>query len=85
MSPPIITINQPITALVVIVLLSLVHAVLWFRVLQKTEMQIGIPIFGAFCAFISAFFAPLLLVPLLIAALAPWPVRKPRSVKIRRN
>ena len=82
--PPIITINNPITGLVLILVLATIHAALWFRILQKTEMQIAVAIVGAFCAFVSAFFGPLMVVPLAIAALAPWPVSRPRSVKIRR-
>ena len=77
-------IDRPITALVVALVVSLIYSAAWFRILQKTELPIAIAILGAFCAFGSAFFGPLMIVPLAIAALAPWPVRKPRSVKIRR-
>lgn len=76
--------RYPLLAYGVIFILGILHGALWFRILQKTELPLIYPIVGGLCAFLSLFSGSLVLVPLLVAALKPWPVSEPPYVRHRR-
>lgn len=76
--------QYPLVAIALVIILGILQALAWFRILQKTELPPVYAIVGALCSFGSVFVAPLFIVPLAIAALKPWPVSEPPYVRRRR-
>lgn len=69
----------PLVWIVLVVVFGALQAAAWFRILQKTELPPIYWIVGAACSLGSILFGPLMVVPLAIAALMPWPVSQPPS------
>lgn len=76
--------QYPLVAFGLVFAFGVLHGVLWFRIFKKTELPLIYPIIGALCAFLSLFMQPLVLVPLLLAALKPWPVSEPPYLRRKR-
>ncbi len=77
--------QYPLVAFVLVGIAGILHGALWFRILQKTELPLIYPIVGGLCAFLSLFNGLLVLVPLLVAALKPWPVSEPPYAQRKRR
>ena len=77
--------RYPLVAIALVIIIGILQALAWFRILQKTELPPVYIIVGMLCSFGSIFMAPLFIVPLAIAALVPWPVRQPPYLKRRRS
>ena len=77
--------QYPLVTMALVVIAGILHGALWFRILQKTELPLIYAIAGGLCAFLSLFNGLLVLVPLLVAALKPWPVSEPPYVRRQRS
>ncbi|MEL6402096.1 MAG: hypothetical protein AAFR26_23940 [Cyanobacteria bacterium J06626_4] len=75
---------MPIVWLAFAVVVWALYCAAWFRILQKAQFG-AVWFVAAFVpVVISPFFQPLIIAPIAILALVPWPCNKPRSVNIRR-
>jgi len=77
-------IQYPLVGIALVFIFGALQAAAWFRILQKTELPPIYVIVGTLCSLGSIFMGPLTFVPLLIAALKPWPVSEPPYLKRKR-
>ncbi|NEQ47015.1 MAG: hypothetical protein F6K00_27125 [Leptolyngbya sp. SIOISBB] len=75
--------RYPAVAISLVLIIGVLQAWAWYRILKKTELPAGYVLAGSLCALGAIFFGPLMLVPLAIAALVPWPVSQPPYLKRR--